>query len=95
MAAALRASEYCERSSTDDLFASKALLATFFRTNSFISFLVPPSSSFLAALRLTNTLTSTAVCSERNVSCSKQTPISFSVFSRGRKFFELECDVFC
>ena len=34
-------------------------------------------------------ITSTAVSSGRNDCCSKQTPLSFNVFSRGRKFFEL------
>ena len=46
MAATLRASEYCERSSTDDLFKNQALKATFFCSNSLFNFLVPPRCFF-------------------------------------------------
>ena len=63
-----------------------------FSTNSFFNFFVPPRSSFLATLHPSNTVTSTTVSSGRNDCCSKQTPLSFNVCSRGRKFFELAVD---
>ena len=49
-------------------------------------------SSFLATLRPSNTLTCTTVNSGRNDYCSKQTPLSVNVFSRGRKFLEVTVD---